>query len=85
MENIKGKLNAVDDILAKLSEEYENHLRWSEESQTELDEYIKENPEDAQDAWRIESYKNNRDEYKNKAEAYKSMYDILRKNIDKII
>ena len=85
MENIKGKLNAVDAILTKLSEEYENHLKRSEDSKTELENYLNENEKESQDIWIIESYQNNIDEYKNKAEAYKSMYDILRKNIDKII
>lgn len=85
MENISGKLSAVEFILSEIERRYKDNIDSHEAEQKSYEEYCSTNSEDERENWRMQNFIDNMTEYKNKAEAYDSIYQVIKKNLDKII
>lgn len=82
MENINGKLSAVDYIMSEIERRYKNNIESYEAEQKSYEEYCSEKETEQ---WRIQNFIDNMSEYKNKAEVYENLYQLIKKNLDKII
>lgn len=82
MENINGKLSAVDYILSEIERKYKNSIELYEAEQKSYEEYC--SGEETEE-WRTQNFIDIMSEYKNKSEVYDNLYQLIKKNLDKII